>query len=50
MNKDVFLLNKFKAYSQRGTKGEKRVAKVRDILYVILKFVLVIYHILQRKG
>ena len=46
MNKDVFYGKQIQGY----TKGEKRVAKVRDILYVILKFVLVIHHIHKRKG
>lgn len=50
MNKDVFIANQFEAYRQGRTKGEKRVAKVRDILYVISKFVLVIHHIHKRKG
>ena len=46
MNKDVFCSEQILSWATR----EKRVAKVRDILYVILKFVLVIHHILQRKG
>ncbi len=46
MNKDIFCSQQILSW----TTWEKRVAKVRDILYVILKFVLVIHHILLKKG